>query len=116
MRFVIAIGVLWLFPAVGMAQCLALSDDCTLSWDAATSGPAAAGYRLYWGATPGDRTRSFDAGTALTARCSAIGINAPAEYHVVVRAYDASARESSDSNEVCLTLGPPFPPTLRVGP
>ena len=88
-------------------------NDCTLSW---TSQQGATGYRLYWGNAPGERTQSADMGAALTARCSGVGMVPTAQYHVVVRAYNA-AGTSGDSNEVpFVLLGPPLPPTLTVGP
>ena len=96
------------------AEGIEKAGDCTISWTAAGTGPAADGFRLWWGSTTGARNNSFDAGSALTTTCRAAGF-AEGQHYVVVRAYNANG-ESGDSNEIpfVLTLSPPDPPVLQL--
>ena len=112
-RIILAL-LLSLFVVPSFADGIEKVGDCDLSWVAATTGPPPSGFRLHWGATPGARTNSFDAGTANATTCSAAGF-AEGQHYVVVRAYNAVG-ESADSNEIpfVLHLRPPDPPVLNL--
>jgi uncharacterized protein YjdB len=60
-----------------------------------------AGYKLYYGTSPGSYTVVIDVGTATTYDIAGF---APGTYYFAVTAYDTSGNESSYSNEVSWTV------------
>ena len=80
----------------------AASGAINLSWDAVTAANLA-GYRVYYGTTPGAYLQSagqgLDAGNITAYTVS--GLNRGSRYYLAVKAYDAANAESPYSNEVC---------------
>jgi hypothetical protein len=83
------------------------SSSITLTWDAPTSNADGsnltdlAGYRIYYGPSPGSYTQSIDTGNS-----TSVVINnlSPGTWCFTVTAYDISGKESDYSNEVCKTI------------
>jgi hypothetical protein len=68
-----------------------------LSWDPSTD-PNLAGYKVYYGTTPGKYGPGIDVGNVTT--FSLTGLIKGKTYHIVVTAYNKSDQESRFSNEV----------------
>lgn len=91
----------------------------TLSWQAPTTNEDGtplidlAGYRVYYGPTPGNYSTSVDVGNVLTKN-----IDLPPDilYYFAVTAYDTGGNESTFSNEVSKIkyLDPAAPMFLQV--
>jgi hypothetical protein len=73
-----------------------LAADITLAWE--PSPGTVAGYRVYYGVTPGVYTLTVDAGTQTTRTIQ--GLTGGVRYYFVVRAYSSAGLESANSNEV----------------
>jgi hypothetical protein len=88
-----------------------LAGTMSLAWDPVGS-PDLAGYRVYYGTTPGSYTSTDDVGDSTTA--TLVGLEACARYYVAVKAYDTGGAESSVfSNEIS---GLPRPVVSLVTP
>lgn len=88
------------------------SPGVTLKWNPSASSEVA-GYRIYYGAASGDYTNSIGAGNVTSNTIS--GLVPGATYYFAVKAYDASAVESTFSNEIGYTVpGGPASLQLRV--
>ncbi len=76
----------------------------SLSWEAETTNADGssltdlAGYRIYYGTSPGVYTESVDVGNETT--YTLIGLNRGQTYYVALTAYDTSLNESEFSTEV----------------
>jgi fibronectin type 3 domain-containing protein len=68
-----------------------------LSWDPSTD-PNLAGYKVYYGTTPGKYGPGIDVGNVTT--FSLTGLIKGKTYHIVVTTYNKSGQESRFSNEV----------------
>ena len=79
----------------------ALAGSVTLAWDPPT-GPAPAGYKVYYGPAAGNYPSKIDVGNTTTYTVS--GLTEGATYHFAVTAYDASHTESGFSNDVSATV------------
>jgi len=79
-----------LVPAAHAAQ-------VTVAWDPNPE-PEVAGYKIYYGTSPGSYTASLDAGNATSILIS--GLQDGATYFFSAVAYDASNNESGFSNEI----------------
>ena len=98
------VGLLALAP-------LARAGSISLSWDAVPDADLA-GYRVYYGASPGQLDRQHDAGPATSATLT--GLSDCSLWYAAVRAYDTGGLESArDSN---LVQGLPRPVISRVQP
>jgi Fibronectin type III domain. len=94
--------VVLLLGCSALVQSSAFADNSvTLAWSASPD-PSATGYKVYYGATSGNYTKSLDVGDSTTAIIP--GLTAGATYYFVVVAYDASGLESLPSNEVSYTV------------
>jgi trimeric autotransporter adhesin len=83
------------------------SGNATIFWDAPTTNADGtvltdlAGYRIYYGTSPGDYPSNIDVGNVTTYVFSNL---AAGTYYLVITAYDTSGNESSYSNEISKTL------------
>jgi len=87
----------------GSASATTLAPDtAVLTWDAVTSSPLPAGYRVYYGTAPGSYLQAagagIDVGNVVTHTVT--GLASGTRYYFAVTAYDASNNESPFSNEV----------------
>jgi hypothetical protein len=73
------------------------AGQVTVAWDPNPE-PEVAGYKIYYGTSPGNYTESFDAGAATSIVLS--GLQDGATYFFAAVAYDASRNESGFSNEI----------------
>jgi Concanavalin A-like lectin/glucanases superfamily/Fibronectin type III domain len=100
--FVLKMGFVLLWLTFGR---LTFSASVTLSWNP-NSESNLAGYRIYYGTSPGIHPTSVDAGNQTTFTVSGLG---PGTYYFVVLAYNTSGLQSPFSNEVSATItGPPL--------
>jgi uncharacterized repeat protein (TIGR02059 family) len=76
------------------------SGNATVSWNANTE-PDLAGYRLYYGTSPGVYGAPIDVGNVLSYTIS--GLTTGITYYFAVAAYDTSNNESAKSTEVSLS-------------
>ncbi len=93
-------GRTWLALVAIVAASLAPAVAGTLSvrWDAVSDSDVA-GYRVYYGTTPGSHAQMYDAGNTTSATLS--NVSDCTIYYVTVRAYDTGGLESAtDSNSV----------------
>ncbi len=97
-------------PALGLAACLLLpitgvasNGKLTLAWSSNTE-PDIAGYRLYYGTSPGSYGNRTDVGLNTVYAINGLG---QGTYYFVVSAYNTSGQESGYSNEVEFALPPP---------
>jgi len=83
------------------------TENATLSWDAPTTNTDGtdltdlAGYKLYYGTSPGTYDSVIDAAKVTTYTVSDL---TPATYYFAVTAYDEGGNESNYSNEVSKTV------------
>ena len=83
------------------------TENATLSWDApitntdGTDLTDLAGYKLYYGTSPGTYDSVIDAAKVTTYTVSDL---TPATYYFAVTAYDEGGNESNYSNEVSKTV------------
>lgn len=75
-----------------------------LAWDS-SSDPNLAGYKVYYGTTPGVYPHSFTVGkaTQLSGNVTTVtieGLKKGQKYYMVITAYDIQGKESGFSNEV----------------
>jgi hypothetical protein len=73
------------------------AGQVTVAWDPNPE-PEVAGYKIYYGTSPGSYTASLDAGSATSILIS--GLQDGATYFFSAVAYDASNNESGFSNEI----------------
>jgi uncharacterized repeat protein (TIGR02059 family) len=76
------------------------SGNATVSWNANTE-PDLAGYRIYYGTSPGVYGAPIDVGNVLSYTIS--GLTTGITYYFAVAAYDTSNNESAKSTEVSLS-------------
>lgn len=83
------------------------TENATLSWDAPTTNTDGtdltdlAGYKIYYGTSPGTYDSVIDTGDVTTYKITDL---TPATYYFVVTAYDKGGNESAYSNEVSKTV------------
>ena len=83
------------------------AGQVTVAWDPNPE-PEVAGYKIYYGTSPGSYTSSLDAGNATSIVIS--GLRDGATYFFSAVAYDASNNESGFSNEITYAV-----PAVRCG-
>jgi hypothetical protein len=88
---ILLIFILSLLPAAARAA------DVTVAWDQNPE-PDVAGYKIYYGTSPGSYTSSVNAGNITSAVIS--GLEAGLTYYFAAVAYDGSGNESGFSNEI----------------
>jgi len=77
----------------------------TATWDRNTDSYTA-GYRVYYGTSPGNYQWNFDAGNQVSAP---INVSPGSTYYFVVRAYNSALQYGPPSNEASINLGTPTP-------
>ena len=82
----------------------------TAAWDRNTDS-VTAGYRVYYGTSPGSYQWSVDAGNQISLP---LALTPGSAYYVSVRAYNQSYQEGPSSAEVSLNLSSPAAPTASV--
>ncbi len=76
------------------------ANTAQLEWDASTD-PAVAGYRVYYGTVPGAYQQARGAGIALTGTSYMVtGLISGKRYYFAVTSYDAGGNESAFAQEV----------------
>lgn len=112
----LALAVSNLVAPRARAAGLEIGPDCRIVVSAPASGGPVAGYRLYYGPTPGARALSIDLAAATETTCSAAGIP-EGQVYIVARAYNA-AGEGPDSTEIPFVLVKTLPgaPGLQILP
>ena len=91
-----AVALLMSIAPAAMAQ-----QTVTLAWDRNSDGHTA-GYRVYYGPSPGNYVGNVDVGNAITYNAA---IPAGATYYIVVRAYNSSGTLGPASNEISARVG-----------
>ncbi len=91
----VAIAVVLSLAPVAMAQ-----QNVTVAWDRNTDSYTA-GYRVYYGPSPGSYVGNVDVGNAITYRAT---VPAGTTYYIVVRAYNASGQLGPASNEIAAAV------------
>jgi hypothetical protein len=86
-----------LFVILSLLVPAAHAGDVTVAWDANPE-PEVAGYKIYFGTTPGSYTVSMNAGNITSMVIS--GLEAGVTYYFAAVAYDSSGNESGFSNEI----------------
>jgi hypothetical protein len=105
----LAVALATTLLAVAASQTLA--GTASIAWDPVTDSDLA-GYRVYYGTSPGVYTQSVDVGNVTTATIS--GLTDCTTYYFGVKAYDTAANESANySNEIS---GWPRPVVTLAGP
>lgn len=94
-----ALGVALLLA--GALPTAARAGDAILTWDANTEA-SLAGYKIYYGTTPGSYTTILDVGNVTTYTVAGLS----ATTYFAVTAYDNTGSESGYSNEVSKTFSP----------
>ena len=95
-------GLLLLLLAVlNLLVPAAHAGQVNVAWDANPE-PEVAGYKIYYGTSPGSYTASLDAGNATSILIS--GLQDGATYFFSAVAYDASNNESGFSNEIAYAV------------
>ena len=83
------------------------TENATLSWDEPTTNTDEtnltdlAGYKIYYGTSPGTYDSAIDVADVATYTITDLS---PATYYFVVTAYDEAGNESNYSNEVSKTI------------
>jgi len=83
------------------------TETATLSWDVPTTNTDGtdltdlAGYKIYYGTSPGTYDSAIDVADVATYTITDLS---PATYYFVVTAYDEAGNESNYSNEVSKTI------------
>ncbi len=111
----ISVIPLLLFSSIVFAEGPDLGDECTLAWDAPTTGTVR-GYRMRCSPDAGGVSPLvFELPDVLATTCSEMGLPS-GQWHCRVRAF-SNIEESVSSNEVPFVLPPlGVPSTLTVGP
>jgi hypothetical protein len=86
-----------LFVILSLLVPAAHAGDVTVAWDPNPE-PEVAGYKIYFGTTPGSYTVSMNAGNITSMVIS--GLEAGVTYYFAAVAYDSSGNESGFSNEI----------------
>jgi hypothetical protein len=86
-----------LFVIVSLLVPVAHAGEVTVAWDPNPE-PEVAGYKIYFGTTPGSYTVSANAGNITSMVIS--GLEAGLTYYFAAVAYDSSGNESGFSNEI----------------
>jgi hypothetical protein len=86
-----------LFVILSLLVPAAHAGEVTVAWDPNPE-PEVAGYKIYFGTTPGSYTVSMDAGNITSKVIS--GLEAGLTYYFAAVAYDSSGNESGFSNEI----------------
>lgn len=86
----------------GVVGCASGPVPAVLAWDAVTGPVPAAGYRIYYGTTPGTYVQVVNVGNVTTT--PVMGLSSGTTYYFAATAYDASNNDSPFSNEVCKTI------------
>ncbi len=90
-----------LFLFLLLVAARALAGSVTLAWDPPT-GPAPAGYKVYYGPAAGNYPSSVDVGSTTSYPVS--GLTEGVTYHFAATDYDVSHTESGFSNDVSATV------------
>lgn len=105
---------LLIVPCKGQEPITCDPATAVLAWDPPAEGGPVDGYRLLYGALPGEFDGVFNGGLATSVPMAALTLTQGQTYHAVVVAFNA-AGDSPYSNEVTfIPLGPPGAPSLRV--
>jgi hypothetical protein len=101
--FIVVLSGLLLLLAVVLSLLVpaAHAGEVTVAWDPNPE-PEVAGYKIYYGTSPGSYTAFLDAGSATSIVIS--GLQDGATYFFSAVAYDASNNESDFSNEITYAL------------
>lgn len=103
--------LLLLAAVVALGAFAAQGGTISVAWDAAGD---AAGYRVYYGTSPGSYTQHKDVPGATSTSTTLTGLDGCTRYYIAVKAYDAGGLESEGySNEVA---GLPRPIVSSVTP
>jgi hypothetical protein len=86
-----------LFVILSLLVPAAHAGEVTVAWDPNPE-PEVAGYKIYFGTTPGSYTVSMNAGNITSMVIS--GLEAGVTYYFAAVAYDSSGNESGFSNEI----------------
>lgn len=86
----------------GVVGCASGPVPAVLTWDAVTGPVPAAGYRIYYGTTPGTYFQAVNVGNVTTT--PVMGLSRGTTYYFAATAYDALNNDSAFSNEVCKTI------------
>ena len=86
-----------LFVILSLLVPAAHAGDVTVAWDPNPE-PEVAGYKIYFGTTPGSYTVSMNAGNITSMVIS--GLETGVTYYFAAVAYDSSGNESGFSNEI----------------
>ena len=91
-----------------------LAADLKLAWDAPTTGPAPAGYQVFYGSSSGNYGASIDAGNSTSVVIS--GLTAGSTYYFASKSYDAAGNQSIYSNEATATVPTPLAVDFTASP
>jgi hypothetical protein len=98
MRTLARLAVLVLTSLLGATLSQTLAGTVSIAWDPVTDTDLA-GYRVYYGTSPGSYTQSVDVGNVTTATLN--GLTDCTQYYFGVKAYDTASNESANySNEI----------------
>src|SRR5690606_20156994 len=86
---------------ISIAPAATAQQSVTVAWDRNSDGRTA-GYRVFYGPSPGNYVSNVDVGNAITYTAS---IPAGATYYIVVRAYNAGGTLGPPSNEISARVG-----------
>jgi hypothetical protein len=98
---VVAGLLILLFIILSMLVPSAHAADVTVAWDPNPE-PDVAGYKIYYGTSPGSYTASVNAGNITSLAIS--GLQAGLTYYFAAVAYDSSGNESGFSNEITYAM------------
>lgn len=96
----------WVMAGLAVAMLLSIApaamaqQNVTIGWDRNTD-QYTAGYRVFYGPSPGNYIGNVDVGTAVTYRAA---VPAGTTYYIVVRAYNTGGQLGPPSNELSTTV------------
>src|SRR5215470_4257913 len=98
MRPLARLAIVLLTTLLGATLSQTLAGTVSIAWDPVTDADLA-GYRVYYGTSPGNYTQSVDVGNITSTTIS--GLTDCTNYYFGVKAYDTAANESATfSNEI----------------
>jgi hypothetical protein len=102
-----------------LSSSITLAGNATLSWDAPTTNADGtpltdlAGYRIYFGTSPGIYSKNIDVGNMTVYRIN--NLTDGLTYFFAVTAYDSDGNESEYSNETSKTIQPRIDASFKFG-